>query len=329
MREKRADVRKALMDLVSAPEDRLARAAEVALTDDVVAHCAFPIGTLEGRDAVVEGFVQPLRAAFSPVRRRDEIFIGGANRRETGGDWTASVTHYLGCHTRPFCGAAPSGKLAFLRSGEFHQVATDGRINRAHILFDLPDLMRQAGRSPFPVQLGTEMLFPSPETHDGVCPGGGEADALTIVERMFAGLHAYDPETFASEGQVGADGTWAEDFMWYGPGGIGSNMCWDGFVKDHRAAFLLAFPDRKGGNHYCRISDGNYAAVSGWPSMTMTHEGPYLGVPATKKPLTLNVMDFYRCAGGRIAENWVFLDYGDLYRQMGGDIFASQMETAG
>jgi predicted ester cyclase len=71
---------------------------------------------------------------------------------------------------------------------------------------------------------------------------------------------------------------------------------------------LRAFPDRKGGNHYCQIGDGDYAAVSGWPSMTMTHQGEYLGMPATGRTLTLRVMDFYRCAGGRIMENWVLLE---------------------
>jgi predicted ester cyclase len=108
--------------------------------------------------------------------------------------------------------------------------------------------------------------------------------------------------------------------LWYGPGGIGSTYRWEGFVKDHRAPFLSAFPDRRGGNHYCRIGDGNYAAVSGWPSMTKTHLGDYLGVPATGKRLTLRVMDFYRCEAGRIIENWVLLDYVDLFRQMGVDL---------
>lgn len=54
--------------------------------------------------------------------------------------------------------------------------------------------------------------------------------------------------------------------------------------------------------------------------MTMTHRGDYLGFVATNRALTLRVMDFYRCAGGRIAENWVLLDYVDLFRQMGHDI---------
>ena len=111
--------------------------------------------------------------------------------------------------------------------------------------------------------------------------------------------------------------------LWYGPAGIGSTLGWDGFVSDHRAAFLAAFPDRKGGNHYCRIGDGNYAAVSGWPSMTMTHRGDYLGVTATNRALTLRVMDFYRIEDRQIIENWVCLDYVDLFQQMGVDLIAA------
>jgi predicted ester cyclase len=190
------------------------------------------------------------------------------------------------------------------------------------VILDLPDLMRQAGRAPFPAALGAELTWPGPATHDGVCPEGDGTASLDLVERMLSGLHAYDPETRASQGQTGEGGTWADDMLWWGPGGVGSNYRWEGFMRDHREPFLTAFPDRKGGNHYCRIGDGAYAAVSGWPSMTMTHRGPYLGLPATELPLTLRVMDFYRTAGGRIAENWVLLDYVDLFRQMGREILS-------
>ncbi|MEM8850430.1 MAG: ester cyclase [Pseudomonadota bacterium] len=47
-----------------------------------------------------------------------------------------------------------------------------------------------------------------------------------------------------------------------------------------------------------------------------------MGVPATDRALTLRVMDFYRCDRDRIAENWVLLDYVDLFAQMGRDILA-------
>ena len=321
--DERAVLRAGLATLVEAPEVELDRAAGDVLAVDARWDVCAPVEAVSGREAIVDAVIRPLRAALTGARRRDEIFIGGQDRFGEGGRWCAAVTHVVGTFDAPLWGVAPSGRLVFLRLGEFHRLDPDGRSMHARLIFDLPDLMRQAGRRPFEAGLGTEMLFPGPATHDGVCPGHGDgAASLALVERMLGDLHEYDPRTAASAGQTGADGAWADDLLWYGPGGIGSTYRWDGFVADHRAAFLSAFPDRKGGNHYCRIGDGAYAAVSGWPSMTMTHRGPYLGVPATNRALTLRVMDFYRCADGRIAENWVLLDYVDLFRQMGRDILA-------
>ncbi|MEO1689360.1 MAG: hypothetical protein AAFU61_15825 [Pseudomonadota bacterium] len=43
--------------------------------------------------------------------------------------------------------------------------------------------------------------------------------------------------------------------------------------------------------------------------------------------MTLRVMDFYSCHGGRIRENWVLLDYVDLFAQMGVDLIARAAEA--
>lgn len=310
-----------------APEGLEDRAARI-VAPDAVWDISAPIGRLEGRAAIVAGLLQPLAAALPHVARRDEIFIGGDNIREEGGQWVAAITHYVGNFRGGLWGIPPSDHLVFLRAGEFYRV-DDGQITKARIILDLPDLMRQAGLKVYAGRegVGTEMLFPGPATHDGVLPGARDRSkaSLDLVEHMLGALRGYDPETMSSPSQTGKDGTWADDMLWYGPGGIGSNSRWDGFVADHRTSFLTAFPDRVGGNHYCRIGDGDYAAVSGWPSMTMTHAGDYLGEAATGKALTLRVMDFYRCRHGgpegpRIAENWVLLDYVDLFEQIGVDL---------
>jgi predicted ester cyclase len=291
------------------------------LAPDATWDMGAPVDRVEGRAGVLDRVARPLAEALDGPERRDVIVLGGENRRDEGGRWVACVTHLVGTHVAPLWGVAPSGRLAMLRMGEFHRLDADGRVVLSRVIPDLPHLMIQAGRRPFPKSLGTEVAWAAPATLDGVRPDpAGGAASLDLVERMLAGLHVYDPETAGSQGQTGEGGAWADDLIWWGPGGIGSNRRWDGFVRDHRASFLHAFPDRQGGNHYCRIGDGAYAAVSGWPSMTMTHAGDYLGVEATGRPLTLRVMDFYRCAGGRIAENWVCLDYVDLFRQMGRDI---------
>ena len=319
-----ARVKGGLEELMRVPERDLEPLSRAMLAEDAVWDVAHPLNRLNGRRQILESFLIPLRSAFEGVVRRDELFISGTNRRSNGGDWIAAVCHHVGNFNSRFCGIEPSGRLSFLRSGEFHRIS-GGRIVESKILIDLPDLMRQAGRNPFPEEMGTEMLFPGPATHDGILPGAPEQGerTLDVVEGMFRDLHEFDPETFSSARQTGESGCWHDDMLWYGPGGIGSNFRWDGFVKDHRRPFLEAFPDRAGGNHYCRIGDGNYAAASGWPSMTMTHRARYLGVPPTGRKLTLRVMDFYRCNESRIMENWVLLDLGDLVRQMGKDIFSS------
>ncbi len=317
-----------LNTMISAPDAELPALLATHLTEDTVWDIGFPINRLQGIEEVLEGLVLPLRQAFAHIRRRDEIFIGGSNQREQRGEWVASVTHYVGNFNAPIIGITPSNSLAFLRSGEFYRIE-NGKIAEAKLLIDFLDLLRQAGRLPLPAMLGTEMLFPGPATHDGVLPANRKRGAatLSLVQAMLRDLTKFNPETLGSSNQTGEDGYWHDDMLWYGPGGIGANYRWDGFVKDHREAFLNAFPDRVGGNHYCHIGDGDYAAVSGWPSMTMTHLGDYLGVKATGKALTLRVMDFYRCAGGKIMENWVLLDYLDLFNQMGVDLLAKAEET--
>ncbi len=321
MSDYRENTRDFLNALLLADEPDLQLIMSGMMTHDCVFDISAPIGQLRGIDDILINFVWPLRSAFTAVHRRDEIFIGGINRRHEQARWCASVTHYAGNFEAAFCGISPSNHLAFLRAGEFYQLDDVGRIEQARIIIDLPDLMRQAGRMPLP-SLGLETLFPGPATHDGIFPDLPEQSdtSLNIVEGMLGDLHAYDPVTFQSAGQTGMNGYWHPNMFWYGPAGIGSNYTYPGFDRDHRIAFLKAFPDRKGGDHYCRIGDGAYAAVSGWPSMTMTHQGDYLGVAATGKPLTLRVMDFYRCTDSQIAENWVMLDYIDLFEQMGVDL---------
>lgn len=316
-----------LQQLLTVAEADLEALARQGLAPDCLWDVSHPINRLEGIDAVLEGFVLPLRRSLTAARRRDEIFMGASNRLDNGGDWVAAVNHYVGNFTAPLVGIAPHQHLLFLRSGEFYRVA-GGKIVEAKIIVDFLDVLRQVGRFPLPRILGTEMLYPGPATHDGVLPVNRErSDAsLDLVKAMLTNLTVFDPETFQSSRQTGPDGFWHEDMLWYGPAGIGVNYTYPGFEKDHRIPFLQAFPDRAGGEHgcghYCHIGDGDYAAVGGWPSMRMTHTGEYLGVAATGKALTLRVMDFYRCAHGKIMENWVYLDYLDLFQQMGVDLLA-------
>ncbi len=311
-----------LTQLMAADDAGCARLLTDGLATDSRWQVAHPVNDLAGPEAVFEGLLHPLRTALPGAMRRDEIFLGGRSRVSQG-TWVSALGHYVGNLVEPLFGIPANGKLVFLRYGEFYRLE-GGRIAEAIILFDLVDLMRQAGCMPLPALLGTEMLFPAPATHDGVCPDAPDrSDASAeLVEAMLGDLHAYDPTTFASANQTGAGGYWHRDMLWYGPGGIGSNFTYAGFDRDHRVAFLTAFPDRKGGNHFARFGDGDYVCSGGWPSMTATHRGPYLGVEATNRAITMRVMDFWRVAGSKIMENWVLIDMVHLFDQLGVDLIA-------
>ena len=298
-----------------------------ALTPDTVWHVAHPVGDLHGPQAVRDKFLVPLHAALPGLTRRDELVLGNRSRVNPG-YWVATLGHYVGNFLAPLWGVHPHGKLVFLRCGEFYRLDEEGRVAEAYILPDLLDLLRQTGRLKLPVELGTEMLFPGPATHDGVLPRSPERSdgSAALVEAMLTDLRAFDPHTFQSVGQTGEHGYWHRDMLWYGPGGVGANYTYTGFDRDHRVPFLTAFPDRIGGNHFARLGDGDYVCSGGWPSMTMTHRGPYLGVAPTGKALTLRVMDFWRVQDGSIRENWVLLDLVELAHAMGVDILK---ETAG
>lgn len=327
--EVRGQVFQSLVTLSNASKGDLKSQLAEMVTADTVWDCFHPVNQLTGVDEVLDGLILPIRAALGQAMRRDDIFIGGATWMGQG-DWIASLGHYVGNFNAPLFGVVPNGKLVFLRYGEYYRIV-DGKIAEAKVIIDLPDLMRQVGALPIPHMLGTEMLFPAPASHDGVMPDAAErSDASAqLVWDMLADLHVYDPDNFTSTGQTGKGGYWHEQMLWYGPAGIGSNHTYPGFDKFHRVSFLTAFPDRKGGNHFCRIGDGDFVASGGWPSMTMTHAGDYLGVPATHKKMSLRVMDLWRVQDGQIMENWVLLDYVQLFEFMGVDLIAKHQEIAG
>lgn len=322
MADFRAALHRHLLAFATAEPETVTPLLDAACTPDTVWRFAAPAGTVTGARDTAEAFFVPVRTAIPDGALRNFLVLGGVSTTGSG-QWVATLGHLVGNFQRPLFGVPAHGKLVFFRVGAFYRLE-GGLIAETAVLFDLPDLMRQAGCFPFDHALGTEMMFPGPATHDGFMPQAPErsATSLALVEAMLRDLHSYDPVTFQSAHQSGNGGYWARDMLWYGPGGIGSNHTYAGFQRDHRIPLLTAFPDRKGGNHFARFGDGDYVCSGGWPSMTMTHTGPYRGVAATGRRVTLRVMDFWRCAGGQIAENWVLLDLVDLFAQMGVDLIA-------
>ena len=300
-----------------------------------------PMGDLQGRDRCEAEVWTPLVRAFPDLERRDLILAGGGF---AGRDYVATIGHYCGTFRHDWLGIPATGRPVWIRYGEIHQLR-DGMIVQSNCLWDILDVIRQAGFWPIAPSLGTEGMWPGPITGDGLALEARDpslsAASLAQTLAMHATLAQYDD--LAGAGRAGLldmpqKRHWHPKMMWYGPSGIGTTRGLQGFVDHHQLPFRIAFPMRKGGGqwdeiaglkavhgggHYIRIGDGPYSVTAGWPSVFATHLGEdFLGLPPTGRQVTMRVMDFYLHHEGLIRENWVPLDVLDLLRQMGVDVLA-------
>lgn len=279
-----------------------------------------PLNEVQGAAVIADVIWGPAKAVFPDMERRDGVFITG---RWEDDDYIAALGHYQANFDRDWLDIPATHSVVQLRYGEVHQIR-DGRIIHSRCLWDLLDLMRQAGFWPIAPSVGAEIAWPAPHTNDGVALHEQDRDrgarSLAKVLRMHDALNGFDGRNLAS---MSFQDHWIDDFMWYGPAGIGSARGLRRYQNNHSIPFLTAFPDRKGGYHYTRIGDGNYVATGGWGSVIATHAGDgWLGMPATGKRVEMRVMDFYRLErDGLIAENWVPIDVIDVLRQIGFDVF--------
>jgi predicted ester cyclase len=328
-----------LQKLAESPDgDLQSRLAAMALPD-VEWRASHPLNEISGREQVVEKVWQPLKHALPDLERRDLVFVGGEYQ---GRDYVAAVGHYCGTFRNDWLTIPATGRPIYLRYGEVYEVR-DGMIVQANCLWDVLDVIRQAGFWPLAPSLGTEGRWAGPITGDGIVLTETDPTQSAASIAQTLAMHKTLGD-YNDHGGLGRQGLldmpqkqhWHPKMMWYGPSGIGTTRGLQGFVDYHQLPFRLAFPNRKGGGqwtdkevaesskkggHYIRIGDGPYSVTGGWPSVMAYHGGgSFLGVGATGKLVTMRVMDFYLHHDGLIRENWVPLDILDLLLQMGVDV---------
>jgi len=300
---------------------------------DAVVHMCHPFGDLEGPEAFYQELFQPLFRAFGDLERRDWIVMAGSD--DHGNDWVGCGGHYVGTFCAPFLDIQPTGHLAHMHFHEFYKFV-NGKITEFQAIWDIPELMMQAGAWPMVPSLGREFCIPGPASQDGMVPGPydqitSDASKQHIVDMLNA-LKRHPREDVAS---MQMEDFWHERMNWYGPAGIGTGRGISGFRNWHQIPFLNGMPDR--GQYLDEIThhffgDGEYAAVTGWPDMmqTITHDG-WLGIPPVDKKIAMRSLDFWRlekCGDGknRIRENWVTVDLLHMYDQIGVDVLARMRE---
>lgn len=303
-----------------------------------------PWNEIKGVDAIERVVWGPLLKSFPDLERRDNIVIGG---EYDGRCYVGMVGHLAGSFRRAWNGIPATDQVVYWRYGEMHQVE-QGRIVQSTVLLDVLDFIRQAGYWPIAPSRGQEGMWPGPISADGLvlAPQDARQSAaslkLTMAMQATLGAHS-DALGLGREGllTMAQARYWHPKMMWYGPSGIGSTRGLEGFVDYHQLPFRIAFPNLPdapkpvetrphGGNHYVRIGDGAYSATGGWPSRYLNHLGAgFLGLPATNRPVTMRVMDFYLADEGLVRENWVPIDLIDVLLQMDVDVLARVRQMVG
>lgn len=316
-------------DLIQHYYQQLDTAEHHEITNVLAEHCTeeyiwrgfHPFNELNSSADVADTFWLPLRQSLKSLQRRTDVFMAGYNQIDDFQSvWVCSMGHLLGLFDQSWLGIEPTGKIAMLRYCEFHKVVND-KITETAMFFDIPHLMMQAGLQPFPPQTAAHLVQPGPMTNDGVMsesqlPSEGEK-TLALINSMVTDMGNWD-RPLSLEEELALN--WHDDMLWWGPAGIGSSYTIERYAKQHSGPFRATFKDRIFNGHVCKFAEGQYGGFFGWPNLTLTPTGGFMGMPATDQPGDMRVIDIYRRKDDKLAENWVFIDLLHFWKQQGVDI---------
>ena len=115
------------------------------LRPDAVIRLGFPFGSVVGPDALYETAYAPLIKAWPDLERRDLIVIGGIT--DAGALWAGCCGHYVGTFVSPWLDIPAARQPTAMRFHEFYRFE-EGQVVEIQALWDIPDVMMQAGAWP-------------------------------------------------------------------------------------------------------------------------------------------------------------------------------------
>jgi predicted ester cyclase len=134
-----------------------------------------------------------------------------------------------------------------------------------------------------------------------------------VIEGMVDGLNDHKINGIADFFHAG--------FHWFGNAGCGTKNGLRAFQDNWQRPFQAAFSDKVCIDE-ARLFDGEWAAAFG--RQEATHSGEFMGVAPTGKRVEIRYMDFWKVVDGRIADNWVMVDFPHVLAQLGVDVFNGQ-----
>jgi hypothetical protein len=324
-------VRALIKEIVESSKSNLKRNLENAYHSGAELKGFHPINEIKGIDQIQEKLWEPLLYSFPDLERRDNLILGGNFQNKI---FVSMIGHLTGTFTNSWFGVPASNKTIHLRICEVHELK-ESKIIQSHILIDLMDFIRQAGFWPINSSLGVEGMWPGPIIGNGSSfENLDDKLSLSSLEQSLTMQRSLNIKPEIEPGVTDEfirkklfnhpqKNYWHQKMMWYGPCGVGATRGLMGFINHHQLPFRKTFKERNYWKlgHYVELGDGPYSMTAGWHTIEAIHGSKdWLGYNATKKSVTMRVMDFYLHDEGLIRENWVPIDIIHILKQIGIDV---------
>lgn len=308
---------------IAQTESEINSVLDKCCAEDYFFRGVYPFRELNSKAELTSKFMAPLKKAIKSLQRRQDIFIAGDNEISEG-VWIMSMGHLMGLFDEEWLNVRPNGKMVSIRYAEFTRVE-DGKIMETGLFMDLVGFMQQVGYNPLPESTGQYFVYPGPRNHNGLLfdetdPLEGKK-TLDLVNQMVmdlselndSGAMGCPPELLAK--------SWKKDMIWYGPAGIGASYTIERYQLQHQLPFRNNLKGKKFNGHVARFAEGNFSCFFGWPNLTNTPMGGFLGLPGGDVSADMQVVDVYYRDGDKLSENWVLIDLPYWLKQQGVDIF--------
>ena len=136
------------------------------------------------------------------------------------------------------------------------------------------------------------------------------AETRAVIEGMVDGLNDHRIDDIGD--------FFAAGFRWMGNTGCGTKTGLKEFQDNWQRPFQAAFSDKVCIDE-ARLYMGEWAAAFG--RQEAVHSGDFMGVAPTGKTVEIRYMDFWKVVDGKIADNWVMVDFPHVMAQLGVDVF--------
>lgn len=283
----------------------------------------YPFRELTNKKEVLEKFWKPLKTSLKHLQRRQDIFIVGNNEINLDEVWIMSMGHFMGLFDEEWLGIRPTGKMINLRYAEFNCIENN-KIVKTGIFIDIIGFMQQAGIDPMPPQTGSYFIYPGPRNHNGLlfedAPEIEGIKTLDLLNKMINDLSALNDSGAMGCPPEVLEKTWSKNMIWYGPAGIGASYTIPRYQLQHQLPFRNNLKDKKFNGHICRFAEGDFACFFGWPNLSNTPIGGFLGMPGGEIRADMQVVDVYCRKDNKLMENWVLIDIPFWLKQQGVDI---------